>query len=219
MAGYMTLLEAWIYEHFQPFRPHQNMEYTAQLPHLHRWTPRWEASSTISHLQVLREELDRLAFDEVTWDSYRDCRQHHLCHEITFYTGCLKCLDVVEPYHSETVLRQFSKVKTIPPVPFDLVHAVRGVTASRYRVMYQYLDQIWESWDNHVLSSRRRSTLVKHPADYRIDHALQIAHPIIEAGYDASVREPYMLYEAIERMARILQGQQINEAGPSYIPF
>ncbi|KAL7219454.1 hypothetical protein ACSBR2_012495 [Camellia fascicularis] len=28
MADYMTLLKAWIYEHFRPFRPHQNMEYT-----------------------------------------------------------------------------------------------------------------------------------------------------------------------------------------------
>ncbi|KAL7251008.1 hypothetical protein ACSBR1_012932 [Camellia fascicularis] len=140
IAGYMTLLEAWIYEHFRPFRPHQNMEYTVQFPHVHRWTPRREASSTISHLQALWEELDRLAFDEVTWDPYRHCRQHHPCHEITFYTGYLKCLDVVEPYHPERVLRQFRRVQTIPPAPFDPVCAVRGVTVGRYRVMYQYLD-------------------------------------------------------------------------------
>ncbi|KAL7248732.1 hypothetical protein ACSBR2_003474 [Camellia fascicularis] len=53
----------------------------------------------------------------------------------------------------------------------------------------------------------------------RIDHALQIAHPIIEAGHDASVREPDRLYQAIERMTRVLQGQQIDEAGPSSIPL
>ncbi|XP_028071172.1 protein MAIN-LIKE 1-like [Camellia sinensis] len=231
MADYMTLLE----------------------------TPRREVGSTISHLQALREELDRLAFDEVTWDPYRHCRQHHPCREITFYTGCLKCLDVVEPYHPERVHRQFGRVQTIPPVPLDPVRAVRGVTAGRYRVMYQYLDQIWESWDNHVLSARRRSTPIRRPADSvdgymqwyttithlhiqnpthrsgfdtraqdsrsdmqdaeRIDHALQIAHPIIEASHNASVREPDRLYQAIERMARVLQGQQIDEAGPSSIPL
>ena len=65
MAGYMTLLETWIYEHFRPFRPYQNMEYTEQLPHVHRWISRQEAGSTVAHLQALREELDRLAFDEV----------------------------------------------------------------------------------------------------------------------------------------------------------
>ncbi|XP_028076524.1 protein MAIN-LIKE 2-like [Camellia sinensis] len=105
MASHMTLLKAWIYEHFQPFRPRQNMEYTIQLPHVHRWTPRREAGSTVSHLYALREELNRLAFDKVTWDPYRDCRQHHPCHEITFYSCCLKCLNVVEPYHPERVLR------------------------------------------------------------------------------------------------------------------
>ncbi|KAL7182369.1 hypothetical protein ACSBR1_041138 [Camellia fascicularis] len=129
MAGYMTLLEAWICQHFQPFRPHQNMEYTAQLPYVHRWTSRREAGSTISYLQALREELDRLAFDEVTWDPYRDCRQHYPCHEITFYSGCLKCLDVVEPYHPERVFRQFGRVQTIPPAPLNSVRAIRGVTA------------------------------------------------------------------------------------------
>ncbi|KAL7177638.1 hypothetical protein ACSBR2_030908 [Camellia fascicularis] len=251
MAGYMTLLEAWIYEHFRPFRPHQNMEYTIPLPHVHRWTPHREASSTVSHLQALREELDRLAFDEVTWDPYRDCRQHHPCHEITFCRGYLKCLDVVEPYHSERVLRQFGRIQTIPPVPLDPVRAIRGVTAGRYR--------IWESWDNHVLSARRRSIPVRRPADCvdgymqwytsithlyiqnpthrsgfdpraqdsrsdvqdaeRIDDALRIVHPIIEAGHDGSVREPDRLYEAIERMSRVLQGQQIDEVGPSSIPF
>ncbi|XP_028063031.1 uncharacterized protein LOC114266350 [Camellia sinensis] len=46
----------------------------------------------------------------------------------------------------------------------------------------------------------------------RIDHALRIAHLIIEAGYDASVREPYRLNEAIERIACVLQDQQIDEA-------
>ncbi|GMP91612.1 hypothetical protein CsSME_00042234 [Camellia sinensis var. sinensis] len=211
MASYMRLLEAWIYEHFRPFRPHQNMEYTVQLPHVHRWTPRREAGSTISHLQALREELDRLAFD--------------------------KCLDVVELHYPERILRQFGRVQTILPAPLDPVRAVRGVTAGRYTVMYQYLDQIWESWDNHVLSARRRSTPwyttithlhIQNPTHRsgfnpraqdsrfdmqdaeRIDHALQIAHPIIEAGHDAS---------AIERMTRVLQGQQIDEAGPSSIPL
>ncbi|XP_028070433.1 protein MAIN-LIKE 1-like [Camellia sinensis] len=210
MTGYMTLLEAWIYEHFRLFRPHQNMEYTIQLPHVHRWTPRREAGSTVSHLQALREELDRLTFDEVTWDPYRDCRQHHPCHEITFYSGCLKCLDVVEPYHPERVLRQFGRVQTIPPAPLDPV-----------RAWYTIITHL------HIQNPTHRSGFDPRAQDSqsdmkdaeRIDHALRIAHPIIEAGHDASVREPDRLYQAIERMTRVLQGQQIDEAGPSSIPL
>ncbi|KAL7198525.1 hypothetical protein ACSBR2_020920 [Camellia fascicularis] len=125
--------------------------------------------------------------------------------------------------------------------------------------MYHYLDQIWESWDNHVLFARRRNTPVSRPADCvdgymqwytyithlyiqnptyqsgfdprvhdsrfdvqdteRIDHTLRIAHSIIEAGHDASVHKLDRLYDAIERMERVLQGQQIDEAGPSFILF
>ena len=53
----------------------------------------------------------------------------------------------------------------------------------------------------------------------RIDHALRIAHPIIEGGHDANVCAPDRLDEAIEMMSRVLQGQQIDEAGPSSIPL
>ncbi|XP_028107695.1 protein MAIN-LIKE 1-like [Camellia sinensis] len=166
MAGYMTLLEAWIYEYFRPLKPHQNMEYTIQFPHVHRWTPHQEFGSTVSHLQALQEEHDRLAFHEVTWDPYRDCHQYHPYHEITFYTGCLKCLDVVEPYPPERVFRQFGRVQTIPPMPLDPIRAIRGVTVGRYRMMYHYLDQIWESWENHVLSARRKSNPVRRPTNY-----------------------------------------------------
>ena len=52
-----------------------------------------------------------------------------------------------------------------------------------------------------------------------IDHTLRIVHSIVEAGHDASVREPDRFYQAIERMTRVLQGQLIDEARPSSIPL
>ncbi|RWR80129.1 serine/threonine-protein phosphatase 7 long form isoform X1 [Cinnamomum micranthum f. kanehirae] len=39
IAGYLTLLEAWIYEHFPKCRPHQNRTYTENLPRVHCWVP------------------------------------------------------------------------------------------------------------------------------------------------------------------------------------
>lgn len=109
----------------------------------------------------------------------------------------MKCLDIVEPYHPERVLRQFGRVQTISPAPLDPVRAVRGVTAGRYRVIYQYLDQIWESWDNHVLSARRRSTPVRRPADCvdgymqwyaNITH-LYIQNPTYWSGFDPRAQD------------------------------
>ncbi|XP_028117105.1 uncharacterized protein LOC114314815 [Camellia sinensis] len=49
----------------------------------------------------------------------------------------------------------------------------------------------------------------------RIAHALQISHPIIDAGYQEGIRHPYRLYQAIESMTHVLEGQHIDEAGPS----
>ncbi|XP_028121355.1 protein MAIN-LIKE 2-like [Camellia sinensis] len=60
MAGYMTLLEAWIYEHFVGARPHPNLDYKEDQPHVFRWISRTQFGSSTSILQRLREDLDRL---------------------------------------------------------------------------------------------------------------------------------------------------------------
>ncbi|CAL5419730.1 unnamed protein product [Camellia sinensis] len=51
MGGYMTLLEAWIYEHFRAFRPHQNMGYNEDMPHVYHWASRREVGSSVDHLK------------------------------------------------------------------------------------------------------------------------------------------------------------------------
>ncbi|XP_028072408.1 protein MAIN-LIKE 2-like [Camellia sinensis] len=112
IADYMTLLEGWIYEHFRGFRPHLNMNYTRDMPHVYCWTSRRESSEE-TQLQAFRQELDRLGVHDVIWDPYQNCRDVHPCHLVTFYYGCLKCLEVVEPYHPDRVLRQFGRVQTI----------------------------------------------------------------------------------------------------------
>ena len=49
----------------------------------------------------------------------------------------------------------------------------------------------------------------------RIVHALKIAHPIIQVGYEEGILHPYRLYKAIESMTHVLEGLHIGEAGPS----
>ena len=66
MGGYMTLLEAWIYEHFRAFRPHQNMGYNEDMPHVYHWASRREAGSSIDHLKSFRAELDSLVATDVS---------------------------------------------------------------------------------------------------------------------------------------------------------
>ena len=70
------------------------------------------------------------------------------------------------------------------------IRAIRGATAGQYRVVYQYLDQMWERWQNHVLRDRSIPVTPNQPdfmRDYmdwyrRISH-LTIQHPDHRATY------------------------------------
>ena len=65
ISGYMTLLQAWIYEHFPYLSPHPALDYTDARPRVHRWMPGSPPRSTMDHLVILRESLDVLRADEV----------------------------------------------------------------------------------------------------------------------------------------------------------
>ena len=51
-------------------------------------------------------------------------------------------MDVVEPYYSDRVLRQFGRVQTVPPPPLAPIRAMRGLTARDYHIAYQYINQV-----------------------------------------------------------------------------
>ncbi|RWR73218.1 serine/threonine-protein phosphatase 7 long form [Cinnamomum micranthum f. kanehirae] len=153
ITGYLTLLEALIYEHFRRCRPNPNRTYTENLPRVHRWVPRRESGDQMSNLQSLREALDDLGAHEVVWDPYLKHMADHPFHEVAYYTGCLKCMDIVGPYHPDWVHRQFGRVQRIPPTPLAPQRAA------------VWLDQIWERWHNHLLSPMKRGVPVAHPSD------------------------------------------------------
>ncbi|GMP58540.1 hypothetical protein CsSME_00022169 [Camellia sinensis var. sinensis] len=67
--GYASRSSGWIYEHFRGFRPHLNMNYTRDIPHVYRWTSQRECGEE-KQLQAFREELDRLGVHDVIWDPY-----------------------------------------------------------------------------------------------------------------------------------------------------
>ncbi|KAL7212785.1 hypothetical protein ACSBR2_015462 [Camellia fascicularis] len=165
MAGYMTLLEAWIFEHFFAARPYLNLEYKEDQPRVFRWISRTQSSSSTSILQRLQEDLDRLETHDVIWDPYHDKHVEHPFYDVSYYSGCLKYMHIVEPYHPDRVLRQFGRVQIIPSPLLATVRASRGSTAKPYSIAYKYLDTIWESWENLLSSETARSVLVLHPWD------------------------------------------------------
>ncbi|KAL7233499.1 hypothetical protein ACSBR1_017174 [Camellia fascicularis] len=79
--------------------------------------------------------------------------------------------------------------------------------------MYHYLDQIWKSWDNHVLSAQRRSTPIRHPADC-IDGHMQwytsITHlysqqPTHRSSFDPCAQDNRSDVQNVERIDHALR--------------
>ncbi|KAL7243211.1 hypothetical protein ACSBR1_015595 [Camellia fascicularis] len=101
----------------------------------------------------------------VIWDPYHDKRIKHPFSDVAYYSGCLKCMHIVEPYHPDRVLRQFGRVQIIPSPSLAPVRASKGSTVKQYIIAYKYLDTIWESWENHLLSEIARSVIILHPWD------------------------------------------------------
>ena len=75
-----------------------------------------------------------------------DHRAEHPFPDIAWYSGCIKCGLVVEPYHPERVLCQFGYIQTIPPRPFTPPRPDCSIL----------LDQYWERWTDHVLTDQSR---------------------------------------------------------------
>ena len=61
ISDYLTLLEAWVYEHFECLAPTPNILYLPDQPRVHRWFPRRESAP----LQGLRERIDSMSNDQV----------------------------------------------------------------------------------------------------------------------------------------------------------
>ncbi|KAB2619774.1 serine/threonine-protein phosphatase 7 long form-like protein [Pyrus ussuriensis x Pyrus communis] len=82
----------------------------------------------------------RKRFEGVSWEPYTSHRQAQPFHEITYFTGMLKCFDVVEPYCPERVLRQFGHVQTIPKALCVLPRSRKATHASVNKVLFEYID-------------------------------------------------------------------------------
>ena len=139
-------------------------------------------------LQSVRERLDRLQSSDVCWEPYVDHRAEHPFPDIAWYSGCIKCGLVVEPYHPERVLRQYGYIQTIPLRPFTPPRPDRSIL----------LDQYWEKWTDHVLTDQSRGRRCQYSdsgesvAEYmawydRISHHI-VQPPQLRSGFTTNAR-------------------------------
>ncbi|RWR93234.1 serine/threonine-protein phosphatase 7 long form isoform X1 [Cinnamomum micranthum f. kanehirae] len=144
---------------------------------------------------------------EVSWDPYVSVRAQHPLHQISFFCGCLRALDVIEPYHLHRVLRQFGYVQTIPSAPLATIRASRGTTAGKYKVSYAFLDQYWVTWEDHVLSLAHRGRRVSHAWECSLDYIewytrtshTRVQNPARHSHYDPNEGRDDMTPRTIHR--------------------
>ena len=121
---------------------------------------------------------------QVIWDPYSQLISDYHRPEVTFYIGCLRCFEVVEPYHPDRVLRQFGHVQTIPAAPLGPGQHRRGGSAQRQRARWhEAVRGYFETWDNHLFTDDRRGRLA-NPAwscspDY-MDWYSRVSHPRVQ---------------------------------------
>ncbi|KAK9088808.1 hypothetical protein Scep_027890 [Stephania cephalantha] len=136
--GYLTLLEGWVYDHFKLGLATPNAKYVDYVhPRVSRWIQKHETVANVDKLGAIRRTLDRLRPSEVTWDPYVNLRENGVVQAMAFYSGKIKYMDVVEPYHPERILRQFGHVQSIPDPPYRPLEAHRGPACK------QVLRQVW----------------------------------------------------------------------------
>ncbi|KAF9592048.1 hypothetical protein IFM89_011798 [Coptis chinensis] len=144
VAGCMTLLEAWVYEHFRlQNSPMINMDFKRDMPRMRRWMVYPSLSmATVSSLIYLREEIDLLSAREVYWDPYKDVRDIRPLDLSLLFLMALCVLDIVKATILTEVLRQVGYVQRILGRPIQPKYGgtqdVHGMLA-REKMIYNIL--------------------------------------------------------------------------------
>ncbi|KAK9098807.1 hypothetical protein Syun_025852 [Stephania yunnanensis] len=183
IVAYLTLLEGWVYDHFKLGLATSNAKYMDYVhPRVCRWIQKHETVANVDKLGSIRRTLDRLRPSEVNWDPYVNIRENGVVHAMAFYTGTIKYMDTVEPYHLERILRQFGFVQSIPDPPYRLLEAHRGPSANKYSVKYGFQQDNWERWRNHLLAPEVRGDKAEFEFFATLDYLpwfLKVSHSVI----------------------------------------
>lgn len=94
---------------------------------------------------------------QVEW---QPLKRHYPIKEITWFSGCLPCMDIVEAYHPERVVRQMGRVQGIPRPPMVPNVKVRKGDGSYYKVEHTHDHCYLENWRSHLLEEAARGNKV-----------------------------------------------------------
>ncbi|KAH1253356.1 Protein MAIN-LIKE 2 [Glycine max] len=157
LAGYITLLQCWIYEHFPSIAEcNADPDYDEVSPRACRWIATKKTVKKLS-TAMYRQCLDCLRIPDVCWIPYSEHRPVQDFHLISCFSGQLRWGPIVVRYRVERVMRQFDYVQCI------LTHPVHPLT--------HYSDHLAAVSDLCVVSGQCAP-------DY-IDWFFRISHPFM----------------------------------------
>ncbi|KAI3920719.1 hypothetical protein MKW98_005545 [Papaver atlanticum] len=165
MAGCMTILQVWIYDHFPVLERHNFVGgYEECNPRASLYVPIQPERTLELDLVDLHEKLDDLTEEKVTWDPYKSIRDGSI-HQVAHYIVPLKCFDVVEWHNPNRVLRQFGVIQDKPKGVFlDKEKTVSK--PSSFKSYYHNLDGYsWSAWDTCLIPKGSLRCKVLNPWD------------------------------------------------------
>ncbi|KAH1232241.1 Protein MAIN-LIKE 1 [Glycine max] len=184
LAGYLTLLQCWIYEHFPSV--HQCMTddtYQETSPRASRWL------TSKAHMKGItgapyRARCDGLTVTDVSWLPYTEHRGVRAFQEISSFQGQLRWGPMIVTVRPERVVRQFGYIQSIPPPPVSA------------RLSHDQIDDRWMEFADHLLPAGQLCLVPGQvSADY-IEWFFCISHPFMtptqaaDQQRDASVADP-----------------------------
>ncbi|KAK9118732.1 hypothetical protein Scep_016825 [Stephania cephalantha] len=151
----------WMYECLPFLKRVLPSDYTSDEPHVMKWNHKKnerlykkQTMLLLDHLVSFRLHLDKLRSHEVIWNT--TLKGAPLVHDIAFYHGPMKFMDIVEPHNPIRVLRQIGYVQRILRDSYGPINTDMSRLAQLYSVKYLYDAQLWEDREAHLNSVERR---------------------------------------------------------------
>ncbi|KAL5165905.1 Protein MAIN-LIKE 1 [Glycine soja] len=184
LAGYLTLLQCWIYEHF--LSVHQCVTddtYQETSPRASRWL------TSKTHMKGITgapygARCDALTVTDVSWLPYTKHRGVRSFELISSFQGQLRWGPMVVTARPERVVWQFGYIQSIPPPPVSA------------RLSHDDIDDGWMHFAEHVLPMAELCLMPGQvSADYmewffRISHTFMIPTQASDQPRDALAADP-----------------------------
>ncbi|KAK9083339.1 hypothetical protein Scep_029810 [Stephania cephalantha] len=137
------IVRGWMYDRLPFLEPILRSDYTSVKPRVMKWHHKKEerlykkeTRLLLDHLVSFRCHLNKLRSHEVIWDT--TLKDAPPVHDIAFYDGPMKFMDIVEPHNPIRVLRQMGYVQRIPRYPYRPIVVDRSRLGQLYSFKYLY---------------------------------------------------------------------------------